>query len=569
VSTLVPRIYFGELDLTDYPYSIEFNYDLGAGGLTYETLVSLLLDGEIVSATRVSNRELSFRVLVEGADLAEIATNTAALSAECDKAYNTLAVDPGDGFAAITVFETFRAQLTPERSEDHEAAGFRLFELTMPAAPHSRSLELTTQAALPTAADVVIDSGDSLTGWSAESGTLAISSGAVVNTRPRTTWGAMRRAGAIDMDGMPYLRITWTQSVPSYIDLKAGDSLALWKEAFREVVGGQNRSYFYVNGDVRATGFRMGSLQGLTSGTMTFSIHEVARVATLPDSSTAGHQQMLILPAGGAARTQGELTVETETNGLGEVALYTRRAGDAYTPTIRRWLISSDTVLVDPAGYYQTIAGPSIFDVPVSTLPPGGYTVYARMACLTTDEVDIVWNAQTYVGSSTVGDYQGDTTRIAFEANVWRWVPLGLATLPPALVGPAGKIRVGIQRSAAPPNDTKSVYLYDVALFHDDGDLTIVDCGSGTSATGGASRRMRVLPPSSTSPGGGTIEKGHSSDWSDAVGGGSAASARAARGHVIHPEGTSVFVFTEGTPNDDPAEVSASWFKRWPTHAGE
>lgn len=566
MTNLIPRILFGELDLTDSPFSIEFDYDLGSGTLNYETLVSLLLDGELVSASRASNRELTFRVLVEGADLAEIATNTATLALEADRSANTLSIDPGDGFAAVTVFETFRAQLTPQHSEAYEAANLRAFELTLPAKPHARSMFATTQPAVAAVAGVVVDDGTSTTGWSTTYGTLSTSGGAIVNTSTRDNWARETRTGTVDMAGFQYIAVEWSASVPIYIE--AGSGGTSWPEVYREKVGANNRSYFAAGMGVDFGSFWLAQVQGLTAGSMTFSIHEVTKVATLPDSDTGGHQQTLTLAGGGSAQTQGEFDVTTATNGLGEVVLFTSRAGDAYTPTCRRNLVSSDTVIDSPGGDYQTIAGASIYRIPVSTLPLGGYTVWARMACTTTDNVDIVWNAQTFVGSSTVGDYQGDTTRCEFVANDWKMYPLGQVTLPPAHVGPAGTIQIGIQRSAAAPNDTKTVYLHDVFLFHESGDLTVVECGTGTSSAGGASsRRMRILPPSAETPGG-AVEIGHAVDWSDVRGAGSAASARPARGHVIHPEGTSVFVYTESTPDGTPADVSASWFLRWHTHVG-
>ena len=36
MSDLIPRIIYGDLDLTDYPNSVVFDYDLGVGELPYE-----------------------------------------------------------------------------------------------------------------------------------------------------------------------------------------------------------------------------------------------------------------------------------------------------------------------------------------------------------------------------------------------------------------------------------------------------------------------------------------------------------------------------------------------------
>jgi len=561
VSDLIPRIIYGDLDLTGYPYSVVFDYDLGVGELAYESLVSQLLDGDLVTATRTSNRELTIPVVVDGATLFEVAENTAALARECDKRSNLFSVVPGDDFGAPSVFDTFQAQLRPRRNDTHETNGLRVFDLVIPAHPFPRSYDPTTLPAIAGTGSV-IDDCTSLTGWSAETGSIAISSGAVVNTRDREDWGALSRAGSIDLTSTPYLVIEWSCSVPMYIDAKANSAAAGWRESYREDLGGSTRSYFNVGGPIDSAGFRVGSVQGQTPGSMTFSIHTVSSAATLPDSGTGGHQQLLSIAPGGSARTQAQIEVTTPTNGLGEVTLYTSPSGRAYTPTIRRWLVSSDTVVTNPAGSYQPIVGASVYQVPVLTLPPGGYSVWARMAATTTVDVPINWNAGTWINGTAVGDSQGDLVTCSFTANIWKMYPLGLVTLPPAKVGVDGTVRVGIQRGSG----SATVYLYDVFLFHESGDLTVVQCGLGTSSAGGSSRRFRVLPPSTDNPGG-LLEKGHATDWTDSFAAGSSASARPARGHVLHPEGTSVFLFTEGTPDGSPASVTASWFKRWHTHA--
>src|SRR5690606_10278293 len=183
----------------------------------------------------------------------------------------------------------------------------------------------------------------------------------------------MIRAGAVDMTDTPYLAIEWSASVPVYISLAlASDRIGI-PEVYRDMLGANAVSYFRLDA-IDAAGFRFAHVNGPVEGaTMTFSVHKVSRVSTLPDADTAGHQQTLALPPGGSARTQGEIVVETDTVGLGEVTLYTAPLGSAYSPSLRQPLVSSDAVISVPDGDYQTITGASIYDVPVSTLPPGGY----------------------------------------------------------------------------------------------------------------------------------------------------------------------------------------------------
>lgn len=561
MSDLYPTVTLGDLTLTDYPYGLLFDYDLGAGEVSYESLVSQMLDGEPVSSPRTGNRTISLPIMVEGADLLDVAANAEALWAECSKSSNVLTIDPGDGFAPAGAFDTYRVDMVRRASSENEQHNVRIYDLNIPALPWVRSVDLTTQPAVTSdTALTIVDDCSSAAGWSSSESAPVVVSGAVVTTEASGDgMAAMTRAGTIDLSTRPYLVVDWTTSsaATAFIFGRINDEVLRTASPFGAA---WTRSYYYLPRGIGPVSFLAGPLP--SGGT--FSVTQIATTKSLPDSDTGAHQQMLTIAPGGSARTQAQIEISTASNGLGEVTLYTGPSGSAYRPTIRRYLTSSDTVITNPAGSYQPITGASVYEVPVSTLLPGGYAVWARMACTTTADVPIVWNAGSWVNGTAVGDAQGDTLTCSFAANIWKMYPLGLATLPPAKVGPAGKVRIGIQRGSS----AATVYLYDVFLFHESGDLTVVRCGLGASASGGSSRRLRVLPPSPENPGG-LLERGHATDWSDAFAAGSNASARPARGHVLHPEGTSVFVFTEGTPDGTGASVSASWHKRWLDLPGE
>lgn len=145
-------IYYGDLCLTDYPYSVEFDsLAQGAPQAVVEVLGSLLVDGDVEVSSRAGNRTLSLSVLVEGVDFDELAEHGEALSAEADKARNLLTIDPGDGFGATTVFETFRVSNLPvDRSEAMEGARLRRYLLTVKALPFGRSETETALTPTPT-----------------------------------------------------------------------------------------------------------------------------------------------------------------------------------------------------------------------------------------------------------------------------------------------------------------------------------------------------------------------------------------------------------------------------------
>lgn len=524
-------------------------------------LTSLLLDGTRKQTSRHDNRTPGFRVMVKSATAVGLAEGEAALWLMAQKAGTFLTWTPPDLFGAPTVLdvETTRMEFLFDDLSENRLE--RTYQLSWDCRPFARSVDVTVQPAVSIDSTLtVVDDCSSATGWRSD-GSVVVSSGSVVTTETNSDQvTGLTRDGAISMTGMSYIVIDWATSSPAGIK----PFLVPGKEVLRTASpfgGSFVRSWFYQTANVASTGISFFGGPLPIGGT--FSITQVAKAPSLPDSDTGGHQQSLTIAPGGSARSQAQLEITTPTNGLGEVTLYSSPAGSAYTPTIRRHLVSSDTVVTNPAGSYQPIVGASVYQIPVSTLPPGGYSVWARMAATTTaTDVPINWNAGTWVNGTAVGDSQGDLISCSFTANIWKMYPLGLVTLPPAKVGPAGTVRVGIQRGSS----SVSVLLYDVFLFHESGDLTVVQCGLGTSAAGSHSRRLRILPPSSTNPGG-LLERGHATDWSDAFAAGTKATARPARGHVLHPEGTSVFIFTEGTPDGSPAAVAAQWHKRWHTHA--
>lgn len=522
-------------------------------------LTSLLLDGTRKQMSRHDNRNPAFRVVVKSATAVGLAEGEAELWRMAQRVGTVLTWTPPDVFGAATVLEVETTSMAFLFDDLSEKWLERTYQLSWDCQPFARSVDITVQPAVSTDESLtIVDDCSSATGWSSLESAPVASSGAVVTTEVTgDKFAGMKRSGAISMGTNRYLVIDWTTSANANAIIfghEADEVLrtsspfgAAWK-----------RSYYYLPSGITSPDFIAAPLP--VGGTL--SITQIATTKSLPDSGTGGHQQLLSIAPGGSARTQAQIEITTPTQGLGEVTLYTCPSGSAYTPTIRRWLVSSDTVISNAAGSYQTITGASVFEIPVSTLLPGGYAVWARMAATTTVDVPINWNAGSWVNGVAVGDSQGDLVTRSFVANEWKMYPLGLVTLPPAKVGPAGMVRIGIQRGSG----SATVYLYDVFLFHESGDLTVVQCGLGTSTSGGPSRRVRVLPPSAENPGG-RLERGYATDWSDAFSAGTNASSRPARGHVLHPDGTSAFVFTEGTPNASPASVSAQWYKRWHTHA--
>lgn len=130
----------GDLNLTDYPYSVLFGADHGAPEATAEPLPSFLVDGDLEVTARRGNRTITLQIGVEGTDLADVAANARALDLECDKALNTLLHDPGDGFGEPYQFTVFRTSPTLVANDDYEQACFRVFEVVWRALPWPESV---------------------------------------------------------------------------------------------------------------------------------------------------------------------------------------------------------------------------------------------------------------------------------------------------------------------------------------------------------------------------------------------------------------------------------------------
>jgi hypothetical protein len=149
-------------------------------------------------------------------------------------------------------------------------------------------------------------------------------------------------------------------------------------------------------------------------------------------------------------------------------------------------------------------------------------------------------------------------------ANTWEWHVLGTVTLPPQPV-PAessANVLVGINGNddantqATSELDLDELYLFDVT----NGDLSIA------TASASAGTRLWIdsadYDPSRNRP---VIYQGTQDDRSDA-GGVPYFQITALDEHRLDPDGTAIFTVTDGVAG---ASVSASFYHRWHTHAGD
>jgi len=338
--SLFPRIFLGDLELTDVPYIVLYGRDYGSPATVYEEMVSELATGEDLSSERTSNRELAIPLAIDDADLTTLAEAEARLIAECDKPRNLLRVEPGDGAPAM-VFETFRAQVTLEFSDEAEVEGIRTYKVTMPARPHTRSGELVTTPAVAVTPVAVINDGSSTAGWSANNSIVTTSGGAVVSTYDGDAAGAfygtnMMLDGVVDTSSAHYIAVDWKASIPVYHAFRLNSSVTNLTEARREPLSnGFTRSWYYV-GQNSFSRLVFGTVHAAHNGYPTLSIDRVAKAAALPVVGT-GRQAARVIEVGGSAPTQGSIEVQHEATSLGEVIVYTDSNGIGYQPPLSPW----------------------------------------------------------------------------------------------------------------------------------------------------------------------------------------------------------------------------------------
>lgn len=597
--SLVPRIVLGALDLTDIPYAIEFGYDLGAGQNVATEILSQLRDGEIISSDRTSNREATFSVIVEGTDFDALAEYEATLVLEGDKQRNLLTVDPGDGFGAPTVFETFRAQVVPVRDEDLEMANMRRYSVSIPARPFGRSENMVTVGSDYVSDTVTIsDDCESTTGWSPMAGksgngytpTFAVDSTAgnfvtgtsavKVTPAPGAPFAfsglskqaptAFAKVLSVAGTAGSYLtfamRTTWPEVELQNVHVTSGAGRQRIAPINAGAVGnGFSRYALPLTSTSTITLLEVEVLQGIQAGDVTMPPLWVDSIGVAGSSSAA--QKMSEFDVEGSARTEGTFAVAAPSGvtGLGEVLLYTTPdKGDGFRPDLKRWLVSGTTTPDSTAitGTYVTLEseglGARTFEAPATSFRPGGYAVLARVKSNAGTTIRPVVKAQLLQGATLIGGVEataGDLITLA-GATDYEVVRLGVLHLPPTLpdaLNVAAKIRFSVT------DEETTTRLDELLVFPlEESALTWVKCGTG-SPSAAVSSRLWLDGPSPEYPRG-QLVVGTQAERTDA---------RLARpvsrgSHLLYPGRMFSYLMASGSAT---AGMDVSYFPAWHTHA--
>lgn len=453
------RVFYGQLEVTDWPYGFEFGAQFGAGENVYEALAGLLGDGESVTSTRTSNREFEFVVWVEAPTLEQVEDPETALIAEAERPRNELTIHPGDG-ATPFVLETFRAQVEHDRSEDAERAGMRRFVLTVKALPFARSVNPTLSEVIasppPPAAPIIVtvDDCNSTAGWSALPAPITHASGYVYNTTwaPGRYRATLTRAGSVDMTTTPYLIVEWHRSkrdwtpiwtppVLNYTTQEGPLTAQFWVRPVQTKIIDKTwaQSIYILPAQV------LPRLE-FTASTMHRSedhrlhIRNIERSDQMPAPRATGHQASRSITVGGSARTQATMHLWHDSDPLGDTLIY--------TSSTLNGMFSCDAFLTSTAvsaggtvsSTGKSMASPVMYEVPASLFNPDvstGYLIMARLqregtGAITT-EVDPIIGDPFGTGVIAIAGGEQNTIRPPSMTGQ-TFVCLGAFNLPPRRV---------------------------------------------------------------------------------------------------------------------------------------
>lgn len=540
MTNLDPRLTFGSLDLTDYPYGLEFGKDFGGPEMVYATLSSQLADGEIVSGYRTSNRTLTFTVVVDGADFVSLAEAEAALVAECDAAGNTLTFDPGDGIGAATVFDTFRASVRPLYNDDTDVALTKRFTLTIPALPYGRSVDKVTDsaAAAPSGSGSILYAAESTAGWSAYAGpattaavdssiyhdgtgSVAVPAGTYGLTVDDPTLGASANAVSLDqVTGLSLststggymsvlVRTDWTTSYPGFtsgltglkVNYGAGwvDTSFVASESYSD---GFVRYVWPVAAGLTVTGLRFAVQQAQYGYASTVPKVRYDSVS-LATSATTDNQIVKSIAVEGSVRAPGSIHVAAPSDSvaLGNVLVATVHESEVmagFRPDMRRWVTAGSTTVDASAlggSYYTPPAsyGSSVqFEAPALIFCPGNYAVVMLVKLTASTPVTVGVETQLAFSSTATGSASSVDTVATASATGWALVPVGTVRIP-AVSNPTSAAKIRIR----PKGNIPMAELY---LIPEAADFTIASCGTGTVSASAASSHLWVDSPDAANP---------------------------------------------------------------------
>lgn len=571
---LVPEWTIGDLRLTSYPFGVDADstVDIGEPEMVVESVTSLLADGDLERVVRHGNRTYVLEVYIEGPSLAELAASEAELRTQLKRAGLLLTHDPGDGFSPASVYEVQTAQLTPQRRDDHESHLIRKFTLTLRCGPHARSAEVTTITALSpppvTPISASVTNADTTTGFSA-AGAGTSSLGEFSGSVAVTDQGPYVQA-KITL-GRPSLTLTYTPAAPvatattPFLVLEvSGDYPGSFRingapapVALGRATSSGTTIYALYTGEVTVSSVSItrAITETIRESTLTLNIHDIYRTNTLPQIT--GRQTSTVIEVGGTERTPCSLRVNPaagEAMGIGIVHT-SPESGQGYSPALRQRRISGNTVTANSSlmsgASEGVLSTPVVAAIPLTSLPEDGYSLVALMRSSLVGKFPVVWQVRTFFSGSYLGGYSKTVPAEFATANEWTIVPLGNVTLPPVRASQEAFVQINLSRT---PVGAEVIEMDEWWAFRmgEDCALTMVQ----------SPRAFLWLDSPDSSNSVPRVWVGNNADRSDAHHPGAGLLNQG--NHVLHPDGTSIFVATSGIANPT---VTATAHRRWHSNA--
>lgn len=569
---------------------------------------SRLQDGSLAIVDSFGNREAPIFLRVVSDSYDGLALGEAALVAESRvQGYNTLEWTPSEAFAVPTIFDVVYGLLTFDFDDYTETQIKRRFVARLTCLPFPRSATEVIARAVNTGETVVpttttISTGSSATGWSA---TFRPDGAAAASTPVTVNSGSVQMTPAVAGPGVATMTITGMVDVSTekyvVIDWRpTGDPLdLLMLQANAASDGSVGAGTLISTSPAPRAGYQRcvfriqaatTSLDGLRfqwgrpGGNSGLLVDQVFTTDVAPGLGN-GRQLARTLAVAGAVRTQGRLTIEHESNPLGEVLCYVYRStveSSAYVPSLRPHLTTSEASTANDttvSGYQTSFDTDAVFDIPASALVAGNHRLMLSLFCLNSStgfNTPITVVVETVIGGKVIPGSQTyvETVWVGPTGTGVTIVDVCGITLPATAIANTSGATIRIRAHGSDLDGAGAyhgIFFDDGWVFNlDIGTLSHVDCGgsepdAGTPdgpsvnpAPGGPSKRLWFEPATVTNDGQDAIFRGHSADRSDAF-----SPADGIKGWtppVFEPGEVTVFTVTTKAEN---AAVSLAYFPRF------
>lgn len=559
----------------------------GNGDPLIKTINTLSTNGSWEKISRFGNRAPALIVKIEGETPAGLNAGGNWLSSLMGS--GALEWLPPDQ-QVWTVFDVVSCyiDLTEDEGWDlDETKWIRKYRIPIKALPHSRSRELTLTPALPLASTPIVDElvtdASSATGWTGAWSGKIVRSGdvsasitpEVVSGRVRVAMPSVERSIRVVMTSAytfadpvpadtPVLQVDYrllgaTTLLPATVSVGGGASMTLlpmWATAVDPGTGA-GTAYYRLPDGVTALTMRATVRDYEAAGAM-IEVDQVRRLSRLPDSGT-NRQKVAAITPGGSAPAEGSLHVSHPSAGLGKVLIFTYPLGRP-SPELMQHRYASATPAADEAtvngNWIALQTSPLVLRIPDAQLPTRGRaTLWARLR-VDSAPATVRCLLNTQMPPTIVGKTQTHEVTVGNGSPVL--VPLGLFTLPGATTGPAGVTIVNIARLSGGDVFVDGVW---AGGQDEESALTIVDCGTGTPASGGPSNHMWINAPTGETPAGEILIGTSLSDarWPSLIQAGPEI-------HRFGRDGVACLTVTCGATD---ASTDFAHFKRWDHFAAE